>query len=288
MFSSIYHFCFYLMQNSYKQHLGYSFFILSICISFFVKNFLILTGIDKEFINILSMLTMFINSIAFSFFCYTLFDLQKLKTYMISSLSLIFFLCLLSILIFILNNSYIYQIFIFYLPLLTGLLIFTILFINAFIKSRYYEDKWKMLFFISILVFMMTQIPAAFIKWSVNQDTNHFFLFAAVPIMILFEIGLLNIFRVTEKKIRNLENEIIRLQNDMTFDLQFNEKCNAYSLTDREKQVTRFLIEGKEIRDISNELDIAYNTVRNFKQKIYYKLNVKNMIELLNIFIKPM
>jgi DNA-binding CsgD family transcriptional regulator len=103
--------------------------------------------------------------------------------------------------------------------------------------------------------------------------------------MILFEIGLINKFKISEKKIRILENEIQKTQNDNTFELQFMDICEKCKLTDRETQITKLMINGNDAKQISINLGISYNTVRNFKQKIYDKLNVQNTIELFNTFL---
>jgi DNA-binding CsgD family transcriptional regulator len=286
MFSALFHLFFYLSQKSYNEHIYYSFFIFSICLTFILRNSLMPADYNAELLNVSSIMIMFLNAVAFSMFCYSLFDLSRIKTYMIISLSFTFILCIISMIFYQIKKDYIYQILIFYSPLSLGLLIFIVFILYYFFKLKQYKEKQKTYFLISVFLFMTTQIPISIIKWSINQDNNHIFLFAAVPIMILFEIGLINNFKNTERKIRSLEREIAKLENDKSFELVFNNKCDNSSMTDREKQITRLLIEGKEAKEISNELDIAYNTVRNFKQKIYFKLNVKNTIELLNAFIK--
>ena len=139
--------------------------------------------------------------------------------------------------------------------------------------------------FISLLLFMLILIPFSIYKWSVNFYNHHFFLILALPVVILFEIGLINKYKKAEIKIRLLKNEI-KNRNNRSYDSLFYKRCNEFKLTKREIQVTQLLIIGKEAKEISSNLNIAYNTVRNFKQKIYEKLNVKNTVELVNFFIK--
>jgi DNA-binding CsgD family transcriptional regulator len=286
LFSALLHFCFFLTQKFYKEHVYYSFFILSICLSYFLKNNLSILGLSSDLLNIFAIITMMINAVALALFCYSIFDLIKIRKYMIITLPAVSVMGMIAIVIFSVTKNYFYQKIIFYIPLSVGLFVFIILFLYNFIRLNQYKVKEKNLFLIGILLFIMTQIPAAIIKWSVNQDTDHIFLITAIPIMIMFEIALINKYRITERRIRLLEDEMISRQNDKSFELLFDKIGDEFKLTERERQIIKLLIKGNEAKDISKDLGIAYNTVRNFKQKIYEKLKVRNTIELINLFLK--
>ena len=63
-----------------------------------------------------------------------------------------------------------------------------------------------------------------------------------------------------------------------------NEKGEDYNLSDREKQVLQFLVEGYSYKMIANEMFIAIDTVRSHIKKIYEKLHVNNRVEAINKF----
>jgi DNA-binding NarL/FixJ family response regulator len=58
-----------------------------------------------------------------------------------------------------------------------------------------------------------------------------------------------------------------------------NEKGEDYHLSDREKQVLQFLVEGYSYKMIANEMFIAIDTVRSHIKKIYEKLHVNSKSE---------
>ena len=64
----------------------------------------------------------------------------------------------------------------------------------------------------------------------------------------------------------------------------FHQCCDKYDITPREKEVIELLIEGKLNKEIGLQLNIAENTVKNIINKIYEKTEVKNKVELTNLF----
>ena len=58
-----------------------------------------------------------------------------------------------------------------------------------------------------------------------------------------------------------------------------SEKGEDYNLSDREKQVLQFLVEGYSYKMIANEMFIAIDTVRSHIKKIYEKLHVNSKSE---------
>ena len=53
------------------------------------------------------------------------------------------------------------------------------------------------------------------------------------------------------------------------------------TLTQREREVIRLLVEAKTVVQISKELEIAEQTVRNHVSNIYFKLGIHNKIEII-------
>jgi len=58
-----------------------------------------------------------------------------------------------------------------------------------------------------------------------------------------------------------------------------SEKGEDYNLSDREKQVLQFLVEGYSYKMIASEMFIAIDTVRSHIKKIYEKLHVNSKSE---------
>lgn len=54
------------------------------------------------------------------------------------------------------------------------------------------------------------------------------------------------------------------------------------SLTIREKEILRLLVSGKSNQEIADELFIGYHTVRNYRARIFDKLEVSSISELIN------
>ena len=63
------------------------------------------------------------------------------------------------------------------------------------------------------------------------------------------------------------------------FSTMNNEKGEDYNLSDREKQVLQFLVNGYSYKMIAAEMIIAIDTVRSHIKKIYDKLHVNSKSE---------
>lgn len=60
-----------------------------------------------------------------------------------------------------------------------------------------------------------------------------------------------------------------------------NQTKNPFSsLSQRELEIIKLMLEGKRTQEICNELNLQPSTVSTFKAKIFTKLNVSNIIEL--------
>lgn len=63
------------------------------------------------------------------------------------------------------------------------------------------------------------------------------------------------------------------------------EKTNDYNLTDREKEVLTFLVEGLEYKEIGMKMNVSPNTIRNHISNIYKKLHVTSKTQAIRIFL---
>lgn len=59
-----------------------------------------------------------------------------------------------------------------------------------------------------------------------------------------------------------------------------------FNLSKREFQIFKLLAEGNGNLEISNDLDIKMSTVSTFKKRIYEKLNVKSLAEIIKLYEK--
>ena len=59
-----------------------------------------------------------------------------------------------------------------------------------------------------------------------------------------------------------------------------------YGLTNRESIICERIAKGLSYKDIASELTISTNTVKTHVQNIYYKLNVRNQRELIQILYR--
>jgi len=63
-------------------------------------------------------------------------------------------------------------------------------------------------------------------------------------------------------------------------------KVEYPALTHREKEILRFIIEGKSNKEISHALYVSVETVKSHIKSIYHKLQVKNRVEAVTVAIK--
>lgn len=56
-------------------------------------------------------------------------------------------------------------------------------------------------------------------------------------------------------------------------------------LSKREKEVIKLLLEGKKTVQIAKLLNVKPNTISTIKKNIFYKLEIRTLIELYNIAI---
>lgn len=64
-----------------------------------------------------------------------------------------------------------------------------------------------------------------------------------------------------------------------------SEKGDDYNLTDREKEVLTFLVEGLEYKEIGMKMNVSPNTVRNHISNIYKKLHVTSKTQAIRVFL---
>ena len=64
-----------------------------------------------------------------------------------------------------------------------------------------------------------------------------------------------------------------------------SEKTNDYNLTDREKEVLTFLVEGLEYKEIGMKMSVSPNTIRNHISNIYKKLHVTSKTQAIRVFL---
>ena len=92
---------------------------------------------------------------------------------------------------------------------------------------------------------------------------------------------------VITKAIMTAHNGDIHLSEKMSKHLNYNDtkqsKSRIYKrLSTREVEVLKLLSSGKKNKEIAQELDINEKTVSTYKARLFKKLNVTNLIDLVN------
>ena len=85
--------------------------------------------------------------------------------------------------------------------------------------------------------------------------------------------------RMNEFQAREAE----RLEQDQR--QQMEEFCRGYGLTEREREILRLILAGKDNLEISEELQIKMGTVKAHVHNIFTKLNISRRSELMKRFL---
>lgn len=80
---------------------------------------------------------------------------------------------------------------------------------------------------------------------------------------------------------RKVLNLLMSSENNLS--KQKEEPNTEYNLTDREKDILNFLINGLEYKEIGQELNLSPNTVRNHISNIYKKLHVTSRAQAIKV-----
>ncbi len=62
----------------------------------------------------------------------------------------------------------------------------------------------------------------------------------------------------------------------------YNPRHSDHSITPRQNEIIKFIMQGFSTQEIADRLKVSVNTVRNHKQMLFRKVNVKSSVELIN------
>ncbi|MGA9638050.1 response regulator [Flavobacterium sp.] len=132
---------------------------------------------------------------------------------------------------------------------------------------------------------------AKILIFSVYEEETH-----ACPYIVAGANGYLNKLS-DKKKIINAVDTILKTGNYLTAEI-VNALINASTnkeainpldkLSKRELEISELLVKGDGNIEIANKLNIQLTTVSTHKNKIFQKLHIKNIIELMSVFNKTM
>lgn len=72
-----------------------------------------------------------------------------------------------------------------------------------------------------------------------------------------------------------------QLSEDLASDIQMKQSDNPFdTLSPKQTEITRFLIEGKGLNEICQLMNLHSSTISTQKTRIFQKLNVKNVVDL--------
>lgn len=133
------------------------------------------------------------------------------------------------------------------------------------------------------------QAEVKILIFSVYEEDTH-----ACPYIIAGANGYLNKLS-DKKKLTGAVDTILKTGNYLTPDT-IKELVKASSnkqsinpldkLSKREKEISELLVQGDGNIEIANKLSIQLTTVSTHKNKIFNKLNIKNIVELISLFHK--
>lgn len=118
-------------------------------------------------------------------------------------------------------------------------------------------------------------ITILFIQQSIKQSRIDYTLLTSLNNRPDYTINELEIDKINQS-ISSLKELIPNIHS------KFQHNCNSFSLTNREIEITRLIIEGKSAGMIGELLFISSRTVDKHIQNVYKKVNVSNKLELLN------
>lgn len=134
-----------------------------------------------------------------------------------------------------------------------------------------------------------TQADVKILIFSVYDEKTH-----ACPYIVAGANGYLNKLS-DKKKMINAVDSILKTGNYLTPEIVIElvkastnkDSMNPLDkLSRREREISELLVKGDGNIEIANKLSIQLTTVSTHKNKIFNKLNIKNIVELISLFNK--
>lgn len=84
---------------------------------------------------------------------------------------------------------------------------------------------------------------------------------------------------IARRALNLLMNATIELKNAVS-----KQDTDEFKLSNREKEVLTFLVEGLEYKEIGQLMNVSHNTIRNHIASIYRKLHVTSKVQAIRVF----
>jgi DNA-binding CsgD family transcriptional regulator len=89
----------------------------------------------------------------------------------------------------------------------------------------------------------------------------------------------------SEKEIERMEKKLLKtIRTKESTRINFDHLYAKYNLSKREREILQYLMKGMDTKDIAEKLFISYDTVKRHIQNLKEKCNVKNIVQLINLF----
>ncbi|MBN2536464.1 MAG: response regulator [Spirochaetales bacterium] len=89
----------------------------------------------------------------------------------------------------------------------------------------------------------------------------------------------------SEKEIERMEQRLLKtIRTRESIEVSHDVLYSKFNLSKREREIVQYLIKGMDSKDIAEKLFISYDTVKRHIQNIKEKCNVKNIVQLINLF----
>jgi DNA-binding NarL/FixJ family response regulator len=89
----------------------------------------------------------------------------------------------------------------------------------------------------------------------------------------------------SEKEVERIGKRLLKtIRLKESTQINFELLYTKYNLSKREREILQYIIKGMESKDIAGKLFISYDTVKRHIQNLKEKCNVKNLVQLINLF----
>ncbi|MGN1126510.1 MAG: LuxR C-terminal-related transcriptional regulator, partial [Ruminococcus sp.] len=150
--------------------------------------------------------------------------------------------------------------------------------VYSFVRKS--EKNWKVSAFLAVIVSINIGV------WLIESVMHSKFEFLSV-VYVVAEVLLLLFYSVIREYNNTVEKLSVKEQSVSYFTVEESEKIlslwqSANTLSKRETDVFKLLLEGKRRKEIAEELFVTESTIKKHSASIYRKLGVENRKELLS------
>jgi DNA-binding CsgD family transcriptional regulator len=266
------HLALYLAHRSSKGNLAYSLLLLAYVLILVAESVRLRTPDQTQRMNFVAMnLLLMAESVFLGLTLHWRLGLRGDLPFMRASLWALGGLCLVATALGYASGRLALSRYLFYVPMGLGLMAYSFVMVRAFIREGAYKSREKL---VMLAGFGLSLPCACALVLAYRHPTltgwPRVSYLGFLPMIACFEYALLSGY------VGDVD-DVARLRAKSSGARGFAE---SYGLTEREAEVAELLCEGLEAKEIASRLGIAYNTVRNLKQRVYEKSGAHGVADL--------